>query len=89
MHNSTHWPPRGPLHGVRRVLTGALRVERETPGGNRITQSRAGVEQGVRSRDAQLGHVRRTLDAWGSPDEPLVECGELVYGQGHLFGAIQ
>jgi len=63
-------------------------VEGEAPGGDRVAQSCPGVEQGVRSRDAQLGHVRRAVDAY-APGEPLVELRELVYGQGHLFRTIQ
>ena len=37
-------------------------MEAEARGGNRAEEGRAGLEQGVRNRDAQRGHVLGAID---------------------------
>ena len=62
-------------------------MEGEASGSDRVAQGRAGVEQGVRSRDSQLGHLCRPVHALAT-GESVVEYGDCVYWQGHLLRAV-
>ena len=89
MHNPPQRSSGWPVHRFRGVHASPQRVEAEARGGNWAKEGCTGLEQGVRDRDAQRGHVLGAVDDEQQQQLEQFMGRERVHRQGHLLGSIQ